>query len=474
MREIAPRSQRRTTVAPTYFFDVSDILSYVRTESSISGIQRVSLALIKRIAEQAGPENIMISFWTVDNRYVALPASHLTDMPDFDTDRLSHLFFGTKARRMEQTAPTLGRYRLRPLKYWVYSLVRHFKAAIGDEAHFLKKGSSISEWKSYHANQRDRKTTPPPPQPKGQLLQDLAQPGDQVVILGAVFGLNKLAKELERFKNDKQIDVVIFIHDLIPILAQKYMHGGFSHKFDNWLKNSTNYCTSYVANSCHTRKDLQGYLEEHGVPRSVKVVPLAQQFHRPAKVDESALSDQVRHILGHPFVLVVGTLEDRKNLLRLATAWQQLCADKDIATPKLIFAGKQNWQSADFTDFVRQTKSLDGMIDIVDRPSDIELAALYNGCLFTAMVSLYEGWGLPIGESLSMGKTAVVARSTSMPEVGGDLVEYCDPLDVESIATACKTLIVDTTHRKALEGRIAQTRLRTWDDVAEEFMQALR
>ena len=73
-----------------------------------------------------------------------------------------------------------------------------------------------------------------------------------------------------------------------------------------------------------------------------------------------------------------------------------------------------------------------------------------------------------------MGKTAVVARSTSMPEVGGDLVEYCDPLDVESIATACKTLIVDTAHRKALEGRIAQTRLRTWDDVAEEFIQALR
>ncbi|PHQ63524.1 MAG: glycosyl transferase family 1 [Sphingobium sp.] len=472
MREIAPRSQRRTTVAPTYFFDVSDILSYVRTESSISGIQRVSLELIKRISAQPGAANVMISFWTLDDRYVALPASYITDMPEFDTDRLSHMFFGTRARRMEQTAPTLARYRLRPLKYWVYSIVRHFKAAIGDEAHFVNKGCSIAEWKSYHA--REHEVTPFPPQPKGQLVGDLVKPGDRVVVLGAVFGLSKLAKELERLKNDKQIDVTIFVHDLIPILAKEHLNGGFSHKFDNWLRNSTNYCSSYLANSCHTSRDLLSYLEKEGAPRPVKVVPLAQQFHRPDAAEEGAFSEQVRQILDHPFVLVVGTLEDRKNLLRLALAWQYLCVDENIATPKLIFAGKQNWQSPDFPDFMRQTKSLNGMVEIVNRPSDVELAALYSNCLFTAMVSLYEGWGLPIGESLSMGKTAVVARSTSMPEVGGDLVEYCDPLDVESIATACKTLIVDTAHRKALEGRIAQTRLRTWDDVAEEFIQALR
>ena len=58
-------------MAPTYFFDVSDILSYVRTESSISGIQRVSLALIKRMVKQSGPEKIMISFWTLDSRYAS-------------------------------------------------------------------------------------------------------------------------------------------------------------------------------------------------------------------------------------------------------------------------------------------------------------------------------------------------------------------------------------------------------------------
>lgn len=460
-------------MAPTYFFDVSDILSYVRTESSISGIQRVSLSLIKRMVKQSGPEKIMISFWTLDSRYVAMPASCLADMPDFDTDRLSHLFFGPNARRMDQTAPTLTRYRLKPIKYRLYSLIRHLKAALGDERHFSTKGSSIAEWKAYHRGQHKEAQSPTLPQPKVQLVEDIAKPGDRVVILGAVFGLKKLAKELDRLKNTKKIDISIFVHDLIPILAPEYMHGGFSHSFDNWLRNSASYCTSYLANSQHTREDLCRYLEKQGTPRPVAVVPLAQQFHRPDKVEVSALSPQVRKILDAPFVLVVGTLEDRKNLLRLAQAWQQLYTRGNIEMPKLVFAGKQNWLNSDFTDFAAQTNNLEGMMEIVNRPSDSELFALYEGCMFTAMVSLYEGWGLPIGESLSMGKTAVVAKATSMPEVGQDLVLYCDPLDVKSIAHACEKLIADPDQRKALELRIAQTDLRTWDDVASDFMQAL-
>jgi glycosyltransferase involved in cell wall biosynthesis len=109
----------------------------------------------------------------------------------------------------------------------------------------------------------------------------------------------------------------------------------------------------------------------------------------------------------------------------------------------------------------------------VEKPSDEELAFLYENCEFTAMVSFYEGWGLPIGESLSHGKTAVVADNSSLPEVGMDMVEYCDAKSVSSIAAACRKLIVDKDHRARLEERIRQTKLRTWDDVADDFLAAL-
>jgi glycosyltransferase involved in cell wall biosynthesis len=93
--------------------------------------------------------------------------------------------------------------------------------------------------------------------------------------------------------------------------------------------------------------------------------------------------------------------------------------------------------------------------------------------VFTAMVSFYEGWGLPIGEGLSFGKTAVVAANSSMPEVGGDMVEYCDAHSIDSIYEACRKLIAEPEHREALEAKIAATRLRDWGDVTADFVEAL-
>ena len=89
------------------------------------------------------------------------------------------------------------------------------------------------------------------------------------------------------------------------------------------------------------------------------------------------------------------------------------------------------------------------------------------------MVSTYEGWGLPVGEALSYGKTAVVSNTTSLPEVGMDLVEYCDPLSVDSIADAVRRLIYQLEHREALENKIKSTRLRDWADVARDLKRIL-
>ena len=108
----------------------------------------------------------------------------------------------------------------------------------------------------------------------------------------------------------------------------------------------------------------------------------------------------------------------------------------------------------------------------LDGPADHELAHLYRSCLFTATVSLYEGWGLPIGEGLSYGKTGVVSKAASMPEVGGDMVAYCDPASMQSIEAAVRRLL-DPDHRKALEARIAETDLRGWEDVGRDVLAAL-
>ena len=459
----------------TYFFDVSDIMAYVRTETSISGIQRVSLAVITGMVERFGPDRVKVAFWSEDNRYDCFPADVLTDQAaHFDASQLSYLFYGPKTRMTSDIAPTLERYRTRPFKYGVYTCVRHFHSLLGNKRHFTKRGGSLQAWRAFHADKRAEKSAPPlPPRPEPRAVADLAQPGDRVIIMGAVWGQEKLARALGELKVKNEVETTILVHDLIPILAPEHMYGGFSHGFDKWLSGSAQYCSGYFANSLYTAKDLGEYLEKQGTPRPIEVVPLAQYFDRPAPRAGAVFRDQVTRILKSPFVLVVGTMETRKNLLRLAQAWQQLRDAGDLDMPRLVFAGKENWHKPDFRGWIAETRALDGMIEIVDRPSDAELTALYDACEFTAMVSVFEGWGLPIGESLSMGKTAVVSDASSTPEVGGDMVEYCDPYDVDSIAAACAKLIGDPAHRALLEQRITETRLRTWDDVTEDFVRHL-
>ncbi|MBM3612033.1 MAG: glycosyltransferase family 4 protein, partial [Alphaproteobacteria bacterium] len=156
-----------------------------------------------------------------------------------------------------------------------------------------------------------------------------------------------------------------------------------------------------------------------------------------------------------------------------ALAWERLRADPAIELPRLVFAGRPGWRSVEFDALMRGTGNLGGHVEIVSAPSDRELDYLYRESLFCIQASLAEGWGLTVGEALSYGKTSVVARSTSLPEVGGEMVEYCDPLSVASIAAACRRLIADPDHRRALETRITRTRLRSWDDVARDLIAAV-
>ena len=86
------------------------------------------------------------------------------------------------------------------------------------------------------------------------------------------------------------------------------------------------------------------------------------------------------------------------------------------------------------------------------------------------MTSIYEGWGLPVGEALSFGKTAIISNTSSLPEVGQDLVMYCDPSSVSNIAEAVWKLVSEPERRILLENKIKTTQLRSWHDVGSDLI----
>ncbi|KIN70127.1 Glycosyl transferase, group 1 [Sulfitobacter noctilucae] len=468
----------------TYFFDVSDVVIYVEKETSVSGIQRVSFEVIRRMVAQHGAGAVRLAYWDRSKRvYLSIPSDFIEGMTGFDADVLGAVFFGKQARALQDTAPTLARYRNHPLKYWFHHLNRSFHALRGDAAYFERLGSSLAEWRAFN-----------PGRPSAPVAQDIARtpvaevarPGDALVVLGATWAIDGLQACFQGLADEQGMQITQLVHDLIPVLTPEHIVEDFSQEFYDWLKTSTGYCSSYFANSQNTARDLAGFLEEVGVQRPIRTVPLAQAFDKAPQTPEAhagmygarvasvqGMRREILNLSRMPFVLVVGTLESRKNIWRLAQVWQRLSREEELELPRLVFAGKRGWHIEDFNALMQATGNLGGWVQFADRPSDAELAYLYETCLFTAMVSLYEGWGLPIGESLAFGKTGVVADNSSMPEVGGDMVEYCDATSIDSIAGAVRKLVAEPDYREGLEARIAGARLRTWDDVAADFVAAL-
>jgi alpha-1,3-rhamnosyl/mannosyltransferase len=170
------------------------------------------------------------------------------------------------------------------------------------------------------------------------------------------------------------------------------------------------------------------------------------------------------------FVLSVGTLEPRKNLPRLVAAYRRLGAQLQASHP-LVVVGALGWKTGETLHALR---ALGARCVMLGQVSDAALAELYRRCAVFCYPSLGEGFGLPVLEAMACGAAVLTSNLSSMPEVGGDAVEYADPHDVASIASGLERLLGDTEPRKELGAR-ARERARqfSWERFAEIVLHTL-
>jgi glycosyltransferase involved in cell wall biosynthesis len=117
---------------------------------------------------------------------------------------------------------------------------------------------------------------------------------------------------------------------------------------------------------------------------------------------------------------------------------------------------------------------LSGKIVLLSGLSDAQLRQAYRSSLFTVFPSLCEGWGLPIAESLAHGKFCVASDRTSIPEVGGDLIDYFDPSDDNDAVAKIERPLLDPGYLAAREARVrAEYRPRTWTDCVHALISKL-
>ncbi|MEL7638496.1 MAG: glycosyltransferase family 1 protein [Solidesulfovibrio sp.] len=165
------------------------------------------------------------------------------------------------------------------------------------------------------------------------------------------------------------------------------------------------------------------------------------------------------------FWLCVGTIEPRKNHERLFAAYAQWRRETGGDMP-LVLAGGKGWLMDDVARTVKSLGIADRLV-FTGYVTDAELAWLYASCRAFLYPSLFEGFGLPVLEAMSLGAPVVCSDATSLPEVAGEAALLVDPLDVAGLARAMAAVSADAALRERLRAAsLARAGLFSWEKTA--------
>lgn len=291
--------------------------------------------------------------------------------------------------------------------------------------------------------------------------------GAILVNLGASWTHPNYFLRLRNAKARYGIRFIPFVHDCVPALMPELCVDATVRDYTDWLLGVFFHADGYLVNSNSTATDLANLarLLGHRIP-APQVVPLDGRFSPVARgcgVDFRKFG----RTLG-PFVLLVATFEPRKNHLLAFKAWLRLIEKRGLRhTPRLVCVGQRGWKAEAAMSLLRSDKPLQRKVRVLTGIGDAELAELYRQCIFTFYPSIYEGWGLPVTESLCHGKVPLLSAVSALPEAGAKFAEYFDLNAFEDLASKLERLIDDHPYRVRREALIAaEFTPRSWSAIA--------
>ena len=206
----------------------------------------------------------------------------------------------------------------------------------------------------------------------------------------------------------------------------------------------------------------------HYAAENVHVVPLASRF----EIGAPASSRQVagwKPALSGQYWLSVATLEPRKNLRRLLKAYADLKHTNQTDLP-LVMAGGKGWLEDGLRTYIQEL-DIQNHVYLTGYVDDPTLQWLYQNCFAFVYPSLFEGFGLPVVEAMSLGAAVITSATTSLPEVTGDAAVLINPEDVDALAEAMRRLENDSGLRTELQQKsLIQAGKFSWEKSAEQVL----
>lgn len=303
--------------------------------------------------------------------------------------------------------------------------------------------------------------------------------GAFLINLGTSWWLQNYFLNVRMAKARYGIRYVPFVHDCIPIITPEHCVVNLTRDFISWVIGAFQHSDHVMVNSQSTANDLRrvaSYLG-HEIPDPA-IVRLDARYGDNERAASAGAGEVLfaNDLRPGGYVLFVGTIESRKNHLLAFSAWLALLKKYGSPRiPKLVCVGNRGWLNDAIYAKLAASVLLEQQVVMLSGVPDPDLEQLYRNCLFTLFPSSYEGWGLPVTESLSLGKVPLVSNCSSLPEAGAEFAEYFDLGSEAALVQKLERLMFDDAYRQTREAKIrAVFRPRSWAEIGGEILDLVR
>jgi glycosyltransferase involved in cell wall biosynthesis len=265
---------------------------------------------------------------------------------------------------------------------------------------------------------------------------------------------------------------VFFIHDLLPIEVPEYFRRSEYERHRRRLENLARFGAAAIVTTDVVRSALECHLDQLGrrdMPILVAPIPAAATFSRKQVLDPE--------LLKHPYFVVCGTIEPRKNHLLLLQVWRELVRRDGKSAPKLVVIGQRGWENENVVDLLERCESIRTYVIEVSGFSTPSLKRLLDGARALLMPSFAEGYGLPVVEALAANVPVIASDLPVFREIGGDRITAISPINGEKWLDAIRSFasveVADRGTDLAGRDRHRQPKWESYFSAIEGFLEAL-
>jgi len=260
---------------------------------------------------------------------------------------------------------------------------------------------------------------------------------------------------------------VITVFDLSYIYFPQLFKKSDLHQLKSWTSYSVEKAQAVLTISESSKNDIVKYYKKDPEKVFVTYPGYDKNLFKPIKNSKKIRDVRKKYNIRGDYIFFLGTIQPRKNLVRLLEAIEDLSIT-------LVISGKKGWLYNDFFNKIEDPKVRDKVI-LTDYVQDEVLPVLFSGARAFVLPSLWEGFGIPVLEAMACGCPVIISNRSSLPEVVGDAGVLINPEDIKSITSGIQKVLTDNkfAQGRSLKGMI-QAKEFSWEQCAVKTLEVLK